>query len=327
MLNSKYLKLIPLSILTITIVLSPIYMAEAALAPYNSTQSDGDLIKVAGSNDVYIVKIYGGKRFKRLILNPAIFNQYQHLRWENVQLVTNEVLDSYTTSNLVRLTGDSRVWKLYPNGDTGDKRLITTSQQFISLGCDNDAIYTINVFEYDSYLLSSGALDQCPATPVSSTSSNSTTSSSASGTTSNTSSSGSGLYYYDPSFYAEYYDLPSNSSFPPQIPTGIHLHRGEKEINYNWGLNAPLSGMNADNFAVRWTKNMYLPAGTHTFTFVGDDGFRVWAGGLLLIDRWMDQTATTASADYVASGGNVAVKIEYYDHFGQASAKFSVVKK
>jgi len=205
--------------------------------------------------------------------------------------------------------------------------LITTSQQFISLGCDNDAIYTINVFEYDSYLLSSGALDQCPATPVSSTSSNSTTSSSASGTTSNTSSSGSGLYYYDPSFYAEYYDLPSNSSFPPQIPTGIHLHRGEKEINYNWGLNAPLSGMNADNFAVRWTKNMYLPAGTHTFTFVGDDGFRVWAGGLLIIDRWMDQTATTASADYVASGGNVAVKIEYYDHFGQASAKFSVVKK
>lgn len=305
-------------------------MAEAALAPYNSTQSDGDLIKVAGSNDVYIVKIYGGKRFKRLILNPAIFNQYQHLRWENVQLVTNEVFDSYVTSNLVRLSGDTKVWKLYPNEDAGTRRLITTSQQFISLGCDNDAIYTINIFEYNSYLLSSGILEQCPATPVSSTVSNSTTSSTTtSNNTSNTSSGGSDLYYYDPSFYAEYYDLPSNSSFPPtQVPSGVlHFHRGEREINYNWGLNAPVLGLGVDNFAVRWSKNMYLPAGTHTFSFTGDDGFRVWVGNLLLIDRWVDQTATTAFADYVASGGNVVVKIEYYDHLGQASAKFSVAKK
>ncbi len=321
----QFIKLIPLCMLAVTIFLSPLYAAEAVLAPYNSIQADGDLIKVVGSNDVYIVKIYGGKRFKRLILNPAIFNQYQHLHWENIQLVTNEVLDSYTTSNLVRVVGDTKVSKLYPNGDAGIKRLILTTQQFTSLGCDGDAIYTINNFEYNSYVSDSGALDQCPATPVSSTSGGSN--SNTSNTTSNTASGGSGLYYYDPSFVADYYDIPAGSSFPPQFPSGIHLYRGEKEINYNWGLNAPLPGLGTDNFAVRWTKNMYLPAGTHTFTFTGDDGFRVWVGNLLIIDKWTDQTVTTASADYVAAGGNVAVRIEYYDHFGQASAKFSVVKR
>lgn len=312
-----FIKFTALFLLIIWFVSNASYFVEAA--SFSSSQNDGDLIKINESNDVYIVKIYGGKRFKRLILNPDIFNQYEHLRWENIQLVTNEVFDSYVTSNLVRIDGDTRVWKLYPNGDTGAKRLILSNQQFVSLGCDGDAIYTINSFEFNSYVADSGTLDQCLATPVSSTSSNSTTSS--------TNSGGSGLYYYDPSFLADYYDIPAGSSFPPQFPSGIHLYRGEREINYNWGLNAPVLGLGADNFAVRWTKNMYLPAGTHTFTFTGDDGFRVWVGNLLIIDKWMDQTVTTASADYVASGGNVVVKIEYYDHLGQASAKFSVVKK
>ena len=51
----------------------------AALAPMTAmatTIVDGDLVKTATSFDVHIVKLIGSKSFKRLILNPDIFNQY-----------------------------------------------------------------------------------------------------------------------------------------------------------------------------------------------------------------------------------------------------------
>lgn len=322
--NNKFAALF---LITAFLALSFMANAEAISEPYNSSQSDGDLIKVASSNDVYIVKIYGGKRFKRLILNPAIFNQYQHLRWENIQLVSQDIFDSYINSNLVRLDRDANVWQLYPSGDTGVKRWIPTAQQLTALGCDGDGIFTINIFEYNSYVIDTGTLNQCPSSTLGNLVNGSNTSNNGSTNSGAINSGNGGIYYYNPSFLAEYYDVPAGASFPPQFPSGLHLSRGEKEINYNWGTGVPLEGINADNFAVRWTKNMYLPSGTHTFTFVGDDGFRVWAGNTLLIDKWHDQTTASASADYYASGGNVMVKIEYYDHLGAASAKFSITKK
>ena len=51
------------------------------VASINSLR-DGDLVKTKHHYDVYILKILpNGKRFKRLILNPEIFNSYGHLSW------------------------------------------------------------------------------------------------------------------------------------------------------------------------------------------------------------------------------------------------------
>ena len=61
---------------------------------------DGDLIRAQGSFDVWIVKIKVAKKFKRLILNPDIFNSYGHLKWENVKDVSLATLVEYKTSNL-----------------------------------------------------------------------------------------------------------------------------------------------------------------------------------------------------------------------------------
>ena len=119
---------------------------------------DGDLIRAQGGIDVYIVKIVPStssgqvEKFKRLILNPEIFNQYAHLKWENIKNVSQATLDEYTISDLVRAKGDDKVYKLYPKGDFGEKRWVKTVNDFLDLGYKWDAVYTINSFERDFYL-------------------------------------------------------------------------------------------------------------------------------------------------------------------------------
>ena len=118
-----------------------------------STQTiqDGDLIRATATNDVYIVKIINEKRFKRLIINPDIFESYGHLEWENVQDVPQSALDSYQTSNLVRRENDS-IYRIYPDGDGGTKtKLELTAIQFVQAGIDIDSIYIINDNEFNLY--------------------------------------------------------------------------------------------------------------------------------------------------------------------------------
>ena len=129
----------------------PEEQAEVPNVPETTTIVDGDLIRAINGFDVYIVKIIGDKKFKRLILNPDIFNQYEHLKWENVKEVGQIILDQYTTSDLVRALGDTKVYKLYANGDIGEKRWIKTLNDFISFGYDWGAVYMINNYERDSY--------------------------------------------------------------------------------------------------------------------------------------------------------------------------------
>lgn len=114
---------------------------------------DGELIRAVGDVDVYIVKYAQEKKFKRLILSPSVFNNYGHLRWEDINEVAPSVRDSFTTSSLVRSAGDARVFMLYPGGDTGERRWIPTAEIFAAYAFDWDAVYEINSFDRDSYSL------------------------------------------------------------------------------------------------------------------------------------------------------------------------------
>ncbi len=113
--------------------------------------AEGALIRALGDIDVYIVKYVGAKKFKRLILSPSVFNSYGHLKWSDIKDVEKSVLDSFVTSDLVRAVGDAKVYKLYPAGDTGEKRWVQTAEVFTKLGLDWDAIYEINQVDRDSY--------------------------------------------------------------------------------------------------------------------------------------------------------------------------------
>lgn len=118
----------------------------------NPTISEGALIRAKSGIDIYIVKYVGSKKFKRLILSPSVFNNYGHLRWGDVIDVDQSVLNSFTTSELVKAVGDEKVYKLYPMGDTGEKRWVKTGGAFTRMGFDWDAIYEINQFDRDSYI-------------------------------------------------------------------------------------------------------------------------------------------------------------------------------
>ncbi|MHA1220189.1 MAG: right-handed parallel beta-helix repeat-containing protein, partial [Candidatus Heimdallarchaeota archaeon] len=120
--------------------------------------SDGDLIRTQGDVDVFIVKLIPAgegqetKKFKRLVLNPEIFNKYDHLTWGMIKDVASGVVGEYETTDLVRSVDDDKVYKLYPSGDIGEKRWIETADDFLDLGYDWDAIYDINNFERDFYI-------------------------------------------------------------------------------------------------------------------------------------------------------------------------------
>lgn len=123
-----------------------------------ATFADGDIVREADEFDVYIIKLVGDKKFKRLILNPDVFNMYGHLKWENIQVVADGELADYTTSELVRADGDEKVYKLYPDGDTGTKKWVETLDCFTNQGFDWDSVYVINSFDRDSYTTASETL-------------------------------------------------------------------------------------------------------------------------------------------------------------------------
>jgi hypothetical protein len=108
---------------------------------------DGDLMRVSGDPDVWIVKRVGTKMFKRLILNPEIFNSYGHLKWENVKEVSKAQADQFVTSDLIRQDGTEKVFRVSsaPGADTGQKRWLNMTPAVFE-GClfDWDAIYIVN---------------------------------------------------------------------------------------------------------------------------------------------------------------------------------------
>ena len=99
--------------------------------------------------------------------------------------------------------------------------------------------------------------------------------------------------------------------------------RCETAINYSWGVGAPGPGLPADDFSVRWTGRFDFPAGETTFTVTSDDGIRLWVDGQILLDRWVDQSATTYTATRTLTAGLHEVKVEYYDAVLDAVARVS----
>lgn len=102
------------------------------------------------------------------------------------------------------------------------------------------------------------------------------------------------------------------------------LIRDDAAINFEWGTGSPAPGtVPSDNFSVRWTRSQHFDAGSYRFTVTTDDGARLWVNNQLLVNAWVNQTATTSTADIFLPGGVVQVQMEYYDDKGDATAKLS----
>ena len=100
------------------------------------------------------------------------------------------------------------------------------------------------------------------------------------------------------------------------------LSRCESAINHAWAGNRPGPGVNADNFSARWTGQFAFAGGTYAFSSTTDDGVRLYVDGSLLIDGWQDRPVTRTASKSLAPGTH-AVKVEYYEHTGDATAQVS----
>ncbi len=99
---------------------------------------------------------------------------------------------------------------------------------------------------------------------------------------------------------------------------------GSAALNFNWGTGGPNTcGIGSDNFSVRWTRTVQFAAGTHRFTVTSDDGFRLYVGGVLRLDRWIDQAPTTYTVDVAMTAGNHEVRLDWYERTGGATAQLS----
>lgn len=95
----------------VSIALIGVISTTRAVAPADFGLKEGDIIRATGDLDIYIVNTDG---FKRLFVNPAIFNLYGHLGWDKVREVSSTTRDSFITSGLFRNceSGDERVYGL-----------------------------------------------------------------------------------------------------------------------------------------------------------------------------------------------------------------------
>lgn len=75
----------------------------------------------------------------------------------------------------------------------------------------------------------------------------------------------------------------------------------------------------SDDVSVRWTGRIVPEkTGAHTFSITGDNGFRLWVGGQLVIDHWVDdwdREQTSGPVDLTA-GHAYDIKVEYFEHYG-----------
>lgn len=108
--------------------------------------ADDVLIRAINTRHVYVIK--GNTR--RWIPSVNIFNSYGHLRWGDIIEVSQDILNNYQESNLIRYAADPRVYEV-ENGTT-KRWLDITPIQFEASGRNWDAIYEVNQREFKLYL-------------------------------------------------------------------------------------------------------------------------------------------------------------------------------
>lgn len=117
------------------------------------------------------------------------------------------------------------------------------------------------------------------------------------------------------SWRGEYYDNPFLDGMAVMV-------RQDVGLNFNWGEGSPGQTVPPDNFSARWTREVWLSAGTYRFSLQMDDGARFWLDGQLLIDAWPADIGQTYALQIDVAEGAHILKIEYFEATGGARLRF-----
>ena len=110
---------------------------------------------------------------------------------------------------------------------------------------------------------------------------------------------------------AEYFDNITLTG-PPTVT------RPEGAIDFSWPFGGPDRLLSYGWYSVRWRATLVAPATEPLRLAVdGDDGFRLYVDGRLVIDRWRKRSATLASATMaVVKGQRYDLRLEYFEAAG-----------
>lgn len=103
------------------------------------------------------------------------------------------------------------------------------------------------------------------------------------------------------------------------------VDRIDRQVNFGWTLFSPHPNLAYDWYSVRWTGQLKAPAsGTYQIGVEGNDGYRLYLDGKLLIDNWKKQShRTTLNAFTFEAGRTYDLKLEFFEPEG--NVKFRLV--
>lgn len=109
--------------------------------------------------------------------------------------------------------------------------------------------------------------------------------------------------------------------YPNTTLAGIpRFTRSEWSAYHNWGnggpFNGPRNGIGDDNYSVRWKGRFYFNGQQHTLYAGGDDGYRVYIDGTLIINDWSDHGFRSQTKSIAPAAGYHDVTVEYYERGG-----------
>ena len=99
--------------------------------------------------------------------------------------------------------------------------------------------------------------------------------------------------------------------------------RIDNEMNFGWTLYGPHPEINYDFYSVRWTGKIKSPVtGKYKIGFEGNDGYRLYLNGKLIIDNWKSQTFSTKLVDYnFEKDKTYDIRVEFFESQGYARFK------
>ncbi|MCB0131242.1 MAG: alpha/beta fold hydrolase, partial [Caldilineaceae bacterium] len=98
--------------------------------------------------------------------------------------------------------------------------------------------------------------------------------------------------------------------------------RNENDLNYIWGLQAPVVGVPSENFSARWTRNVSFEANAYRFSVEVAGGVRLWLDGQLLLDDWVSAPVRVRTVDTpLLTAGSHALRVEYNKSSGNGALR------
>ena len=119
-----------------------------------------------------------------------------------------------------------------------------------------------------------------------------------------------------PGLTAEYFDNNRLDGEP-------RVKRQDARVDFGWTLNSPARGIPFDWYSVRWTGKLIAPA-TETVRLgvEGNDGYRLYFDGALLIDDWQKKSSGSHLKEVqLQTGREYDLRLEYFESTGNARVK------